>query len=236
VQRSSHRWVLGPIECVSASPARPPYLKARRYATFSPHSAQNFALAASFDPQFVQWRCASIFSPQFGQNFTFSGSGEEHFGQPALTVCLKLSGATFALSSSDTSALFQIASRVLEACAADISTARSGEQCLQSPRVSFQQLSRQTQLEQCGHWANWGRISSTAFSNALSRSRLQDALRTRSLTFAAEPKRPPNTLLAVSRMPLTAPVIEFWKRVRNPLLHLSQKNSNWNPLSLLWSE
>ncbi len=122
-----------------------------------------------------------------------------------------------------------------EDCAADISTPKSGAQPLHSPFLVFQHFSRHTQAEQRGHCMNCGRSSLAASTKASSCARSQLAERTDSLALAAVLNTPPNRLLAVPSALLILPMAYGRKLVRKPLLHRSQKNSNWKPCSVLLS-
>ena len=125
-------------------------LKQQIFYRLSPHSGQNFAFVVILKPQPGQLLAVLSFAPHSGQNFALVANGASHSGQLARTVSLQLPSLSF-LSSSDILACAQTSSTERLACAADISTPKSGAHSLQSPRLVFQQLFRQTQEEQRGH-------------------------------------------------------------------------------------
>src|SRR5450759_17422 len=114
----------------------------------------------------------------------------------------------------------------LSACAAAISTPRSGAHCLQRPFFSFQHCSRHIQALQRGHCTNFGRICSVPLTKALSLAFSQAADFTRWATSAPWLKIPPKKLLAPSSTLVAALMLHVSNSVRYPLPQRAQRNSN----------
>lgn len=136
------------------------------YSCLAPHSGQNFVPGARLWPH-LHLPFAFSCAPHSGQNLAFVARGASQLGHEARMVSRQFSLASF-LSSSAMAACAHTSSTDRLACAADISTPKSGAQLLHSPRFSFQQLLRHTHVEQRGHCTNFGFSSCTAFLKAVS--------------------------------------------------------------------
>ena len=103
-----------------------------------------------------------------------------------------------------------ICSRAASACAAAISSSRSGAQVSQSPAFSFQQIGLQTHWPQRVHCLKIGEISATASFSAESCEEPPTARCTSYELSATLPKKPPKRLPAARAAEPSTPTADVW--------------------------
>src|SRR5205823_2613743 len=142
-------------------------------------------------------------APQSGQNLPPCVLAP-HCGQTAPETC----AMSRDLVQSTCRAFSCTCSRAASACAAAISSSRSGAQFSHSPAFLFQQTGSQTQLPQRVHCLKMGEISSTASFSAPSCAPPPTARCTSYELSATLPKMPPNRLPAARAAEPSTPMVD----------------------------